>query len=100
MYLRSFGFRLSISLSRKHSENLLILSVTDNIGQKILNINGRAALMGEVEGDFVCLSGQRNGSVMSGKTFPKFVDECRNDCLRAERYQKRRSPARRRRCNF
>lgn len=100
MYSRSFGFRFSISLSRKHSENLLLLSVTDNIGQKILNINGRAALMLEVERDFVCLSGQRNGSVMSRKTFPKFIDERRNDCLGAERYQKRRPPARRRKCDF
>lgn len=100
MYPRNSSFRFGVSLSRKHSEDLLLLSVTDDIGQKIFNINDGATLMLEVEGDFVCLSGQRNGSVMSRKTFPKFIDERRDDCLRAERYQKRRPPARRRRRDF
>lgn len=48
----------------------------------------------EVEGDVVSLNGQRNGPVVSGKTLPKFIDERRNDCPRAEGYQKRRPPSR------
>jgi len=75
MYLSGLDYRGDVSLLLEHGEDFLPLSVDDDIGQTVLNVDGRAVFMVEMEGDVMSLSCQGNCTVMSGKALPKFIDE-------------------------
>lgn len=89
VHLNALSSTCSASLLRENCVNLFFLSINDNIGEEVFDVNDRASFMLEMEGDVMSLSSQRNGPIMSGETLPKFLDERSNDCLGAERDQER-----------